>query len=103
MVCPYKSPDIQENISSEGGSQAAKRHLKVQLKTLMVGPEGVFPPGSMIEVSPEEARALIAGRFAESVPRAAAPPKDELPAVETAAIQPGSRAVRPEAKARKTP
>ena len=77
--------------------------MKIRLITLMAGPEGVFPPGSVIEVSPEEARALIAGGYAEPVPRQAAPPKDELPPVETAAVQPGSRAVRPESKARKTP
>jgi len=35
--------------------------MKMRLKTLMAGPEGVFPPGSVIEVSPEEAEALIAG------------------------------------------
>ena len=71
--------------------------------TLMAGPEGVSLPGSVIEVSPEEARALIAGGYAEPIPRPAAPPKDELLSVETAAVQPGSRAVRPESKARKTP
>ena len=76
--------------------------MKIRLITLMAGPEGVFPPGSVIEVSPEEARALIAGGYAEHVPPAALP-KVEPSAVETAAVQPGSRAVRPEAKARKTP
>ena len=77
--------------------------MKIRLKTLMAGPEGVFLPESVIEVSPEEARALIAGGYAEPVPRQAAPAKEEPPAVETATIQPGSRAIRPEAKARKTP
>ena len=77
--------------------------MKIRLKTLMAGPGGVFLPGSVIEVSPEEARALIAGGYAEAVPRPAAPPQNEPPPVETAAIQPGSRAVRPESKARKTP
>ncbi len=76
--------------------------MKIRLKTLMAGPEGVFLPGSVIEVSPEEARALIAGGYAETVPRPAAQQKDEPPAVETAAVQPGSRAVRPEPKPRKT-
>ena len=77
--------------------------MKIRLITLMAGPEGVFPPGSVIEVSPEEARALIAGGYAEPVPHLAAAPKVEPSAIETAAVQPGSRAVRPEAKARKTP
>jgi len=35
--------------------------MKIRLKILMAGPEGVFLPGSLIEASPEEARALIAG------------------------------------------
>jgi hypothetical protein len=77
--------------------------MKIRLKTLMAGPEGVFPPGSVIEVSPEESKALISGGYAEAVPRPATQPKDEPPPVETAAVQPGSRAVRPESKARKTP
>jgi hypothetical protein len=77
--------------------------MKIRLKSLMAGPEGVFAPGSVIEVSPEEARALIAGGHAEPVLRQAAPPKDESPPVETAAVHPGRRAVRPESKARKTP
>ncbi len=77
--------------------------MKIRLKTLMAGPDGVFLPGSVIEVSPEEARALFAGGYAEPVPRPAALPKEEPPTVETAAVQPGSRAVRPDPKARKTP
>lgn len=77
--------------------------MKIRLITLMAGPEGVFPPGSVIEVSPEEARALVAGGYAEPLPRPAAPPKEEPSTVETATVQPGSRAVRPDPKARKTP
>jgi hypothetical protein len=54
--------------------------MKIRLITLMAGPEGVFPPGSVIEVSPEEACALIAGGYAEPVLRQAAPAKEEPPA-----------------------
>ncbi len=72
--------------------------MKVRLKTTMAGPEGAFPPGSVIEASPEEAEMLITGGFAEPVE--AEPVKPE---VETAAIEPGSRAVKLPARARKTP
>ncbi len=72
--------------------------MKIRLKTLMAGPEGVFPPGSVIEDSAEEAEMLIAGGFAE--PLDAAP---VMPEVETAAIEPGGREVKPPARARKTP
>lgn len=78
--------------------QAAKRQMKMRLKTLMAGPEGVFPPGSVIEASPEEAEALIAGGFAELVEVQSSIRLDE-----TAAVEPGSRAMRPAARARKTP
>ncbi len=72
--------------------------MKVRLRTTMAGPEGAFPPGSVIEASVEEAEMLIAGGFAEPVDAASVKPD-----VETAAIEPGSRAVRPPARARKTP
>ena len=65
--------------------------MKIRLKTLVAGPEGVSLPGSLIEHSPEEARTLIAGGYAEAVPRPAAQEKDEPPAVETAAVQPPYR------------
>ncbi len=75
--------------------------MKIRLKTLMAGPEGVFPPGSVIEVSSEEARALIAGGYAEPVPNPDAPQAPELPVVETAALEPGSRAVKPPVRPRR--
>lgn len=72
--------------------------MKVRLKTTMAGPEGAFPLGSVIEASAEEAEALIAGGFAEPVD--AVPVRPE---VETGAIEPGSRAMKLPARARKTP
>ena len=72
--------------------------MKVRLKTLMAGPDGVFPPGSVIEVSLEESRSLIAGGFGEPVHAPSV-----TPAAETATIEPGNRAVRPATRARKTP
>jgi hypothetical protein len=58
--------------------------MKVRLKTLMAGPEGVFPPGSVIDLDASEADALIAAGYAERLERPA----------ETAAIEPGTRAVK---------
>lgn len=74
--------------------------MKVRLKTLMAGPEGVHPPGSVIEASNEEAEILIAGGYAESVSPAEQQPA-ETSQVETAAIDPGTRAVKPAARPRK--
>ena len=76
--------------------------MKVRLKTTMAGPKGVFLPESAVEVSNEEAEALIAGGFAvaleQGVELAVAGPAP----VETAAVEPGERAVKPAARARKT-
>jgi hypothetical protein len=77
--------------------------MKIRLKTLMARSEGVFLPESVIEVSSEEAQALITGGYADPVPRPASQQKDEPSAVETAAVHPGNRAVPPESKARRTP
>jgi hypothetical protein len=76
--------------------------MRVRLKTLMAGPEGVFPIGSVIDAGDEEAEALIAGGFAERYDRPVEPVVVEPAAVETAAIEPGSRAVKAAARARKT-
>ncbi len=40
---------------------------RVQLRTTYAGPRGTFAPGAEIECSDEEAKALIAGRFATAV------------------------------------
>ncbi len=76
--------------------------MKIRLKTLMAGPEGVFPPASVIETSDDEARALIAGGFAEPVHRSPGSAPADASAVETAAFEPGNRAVKPAARPRKT-
>lgn len=75
--------------------------MKVRLKTLMAGPEGVFPPESVVEVSREEAEALIAGGFAEVLQQPGRPSEPDPVPVETAAIEPGDRAVKPAARPRK--
>jgi hypothetical protein len=76
--------------------------MRVRLKTLMAGPEGVFTPGSVVNVSLEEAEALIAGGCVEPLNQLAEPLTVEPAAVETAAIEPGSRAVKVASRARKT-
>lgn len=58
--------------------------MRVRMLTLAAGPMGVFPPGSVREVSESDAAALIGGGFAVpvDVPRTAAP------IVETATVAP---------------
>ncbi len=65
--------------------------MKVKLKTLMAGPEGVFQPGSVIDLAMDEADSLVAAGYAELVDRP----------VETAAFEPGNQAVRPMPRPRK--
>jgi len=65
--------------------------MKVRLKTLMAGPEGVFQPGSVIDIDPDKAGALISAGYAEHLERP----------VETAAFEPGNHAVRPIPRPRK--
>ena len=72
--------------------------MKLRLKTLMAGPDGVFPPGSVIDPPDDEAEALISAGYAERLE-----PPLETGGVEVAAIIPGSRATRPPARPRKTP
>lgn len=38
--------------------------MKIKLKTIMSGPDGVFQPGDEIEVDPKRGRDLIAGNYA---------------------------------------
>jgi len=54
--------------------------MRVRLKTLMAGPEGVFPAGSVANVPREEAEALIAGGFAERFDQPESPAEaDQVP------------------------
>jgi hypothetical protein len=65
--------------------------MKVKLKTLMAGPEGVFRPGSVIDLQTDDADSLVAAGYAAPI---------EHP-VETAAFEPGNREVRPMSRPRK--
>lgn len=62
--------------------------MKIKLKTLMAGPDGVFQPGDVRDVSREQAIALVAGGYAEAFE-----PLHEQP-VETAVMTPPERAVQ---------
>lgn len=57
--------------------------MRVRMLTLSAGPAGVVQPGAVVEVSDEEGRALIAGRYAELVE---VPIKAAVP-VETATLE----------------
>jgi hypothetical protein len=65
--------------------------MRVRLKTVMAGPDGVFHAGSVIDPPADVAEALIAAGYAERLERQP----------ETAAIEPGTRAVKPAARPRK--
>ncbi len=65
--------------------------MRIRLKTLMAGPEGVSQPGSVIDIDPDQAARLIAAGHAEPLERP----------VETAAFEPGNRAARPVPRPRK--
>ncbi len=67
--------------------------MKIRLKTLMAGPDGVFQPGSVIDRPNEEAEALISAGYAECLE----------PRIETATTEPGTRAVKPVPRPRRVP
>ncbi len=41
--------------------------MKVRMKTLMAGPDGVLQPGQVVDLPVEQAETLIAGGFAVAV------------------------------------
>ena len=65
--------------------------MRVRLKTVMAGPDGVFHAGSVIDPPTDVAEALIAAGYAERLERS----------VETATVEPGARAVKPASRPRK--
>ena len=73
--------------------------MRVQLLTRMAGPKGNKAPGSVIDVSPDEAKALVGGGYATYI--CARPPHGGAIA-ETAAIEPDTeKAVRRNPRKRK--
>lgn len=67
--------------------------MRIKMRTLMAGPDGVVNRGDIINVSADVAQALIAGRFAW--------PLDKSPVIETAAIEPEESAMRKRGRPRK--
>lgn len=63
--------------------------MLIYLKQLAAGPKGVFPAGSVIEVTPEEAAAFIRGGYAE----AASPTVGSV--IETAMLAPPEKMILP--------
>lgn len=63
--------------------------MRIRIKTIMAGPAGAFPAGSVVTVTDEVGAALVASRQAEAVDDAApaAPPVVRVDAVETAAVE----------------
>lgn len=55
--------------------------MRVQLLTIAAGPEGVWLPGSVVDVAPETARALLAGGYA------ILPPMDRRPVPPEQAVE----------------
>lgn len=70
--------------------------MRVKMKTLSAGPEGVVPPGGIANVSPIEAKDLVSGGYAEYVDQPGKPETAVIDApVETAARKaPRKRAPR---------
>jgi len=63
--------------------------MKVQLKTLMAGPNGVIAAGQVVELPEAEAQALIAGGYAVSAETISLTPVSE-PASEAEESEPES-------------
>jgi len=65
--------------------------MRVRLKTVMAGPDGVFHAGSVIDPPVDVAEAVIAAGYAERLERQP----------ERAAFEPASKAVKPIPRPRK--
>lgn len=68
--------------------------MRVKMKTLMAGPDGIRKPDTIHDLPTAEAEALIAGDYAEKVERAAKP---EAAEPRTATRGRGRTAAKPEA------
>lgn len=65
--------------------------MRIRLKAVMAGPKGSFQPGEVLDLPDPEARALIAGEYAELVESAVDAPAETAVApltAETAALAP---------------
>ena len=53
--------------------------MKIKMKTTMAGPDGIATVGSVVELSDDQAKDLIAGGYAVSMEPATLPPTLLLP------------------------
>ncbi|NRF91536.1 hypothetical protein HQN89_10945 [Paenibacillus frigoriresistens] len=51
--------------------------MRIRMKTMSAGPEGVMQQGVIYNVSDEEAKALVEGNYAEFVDAVEPPPSDD--------------------------
>lgn len=72
--------------------------MRIQMVTLMAGPDGVLEPGQIADLPAAKAQALIDGGFARPAKEGKAPAP-----IETEMIKPPETAVLPEAKAKGGP
>lgn len=72
--------------------------MRVKMKTLMAGPDGVRKPDTVHDLPSAEAEALIAGGYAEKVEKVAKPEADALSAPRTATRGRGRTGTKPDAE-----
>lgn len=71
--------------------------MKIKMKKLAAGPDGVMHPGKEYDMSDATGKQLVDGGYAERV----VVEKPDKPEIETAMVEPSETAVKPEAKAKK--
>lgn len=76
--------------------------IKIKMKTSSAGPDGVRPIGWVGDVEDTEARALIAGGYADELEARVKPPAAQAvkPPAETAIKPPAPGAVKPRSEKR---
>jgi hypothetical protein len=72
-------------VAADGGSVPKGGMMKVKMRTLAAGPDGLYQPGQEIDLPAKQARALIEGGYAEAVEQIR----------EVAAVEPPEKAVTP--------
>jgi len=70
---------------------------KVRLRTLMAGPEGCHPSGSVISLEDAQADELVSAGYAEYVEE----PKPSQDVIEVAVVEAPEKAILPRRKARR--
>ena len=73
--------------------------MKVRMRTLAAGPDGVFSPGEVVDLPEREASALVKGGYAESIGET---PSAERKVPEPPENKPAADKKHPAAAAKKT-